>query len=77
LEEACDEDVIDDEDAAACDDEEISESWEDEKSMEDELISDSWGDRISSDVDVPSQAMMSMVAEAVKIARVFWTLNMS
>ena len=101
LEETCDEDSTDDEDAwdedagddagddVACDDEETSEPWEDMPaaesmdeeravdSMEDELISASWGSRISSDVAVPSHAMMSMAAEAVKIARVFWTLNMS
>ena len=86
LEAACDEDAGDD---VACDDEETSEPWEDlpaaesmdeelaVESMEDELVSDSWGNRISSDVAVPSHAMMSMAAEAVKIARVFWTLNMS
>jgi hypothetical protein len=81
-----DEDAGDD---VACDDEETSEPWEDlpaaesmdeelaVESMEDEVISASWGNRISSDVAVPSHAMMSMAAEAVKIARVFWTLNMS
>ena len=76
LEAACDEDSVDDEDARdedeiASDDEETSEPWEDlpaAESMEDELIPDSWGSRISSDEAVPSHAMMSMAAEAVKMA---------
>jgi hypothetical protein len=38
------------------------------ESMEDELISDSCGSRISSDVDVPSQAIINMAADVLKMA---------
>ena len=88
-EDSVDDEASWDDDEIASDDEETSEPWEDlpaaesmdeelaVESMDDELVSDSWGNRISSDVAVPSHAMMSMAAEAVKIARVFWTLNMS